>query len=219
MLTTLLRPPGRRALRVTCFGAHSDDIEIGVGGTLLSLMAAGIKLDVRWVVLTGAGSRAAEAKRGARKFLGGALKAEVSLGGFRDGYMPFDGAKVKDFVEAHRKGGLDPDVVFTQFRNDRHQDHRLISDLAWNTYRDHLVLEYEIPKYDGDLGAPNAFVPLTAAVARRKVRYLNQVFATQRSKRWFTDDTFLGLMRLRGIECGAPEGYAEAFYARKLRLL
>lgn len=219
MLSTLLRAPGRRALRINCYGAHSDDIEIGLGGTLLELVAQGVRLDVRWVVMTGAGARAAEARHGARKFLAGVSKSEVTLGNFRDGFLPFDGTEVKEFVEAHRRSGPDPDVVFTHLRNDRHQDHRLMSDLIWNTYRNHLVLEYEIPKWDGDLGVPNAFVPLSAAVARRKARYLQQVFASQRARAWFTDDTFLGLMRLRGIESCAPGGYAEAFYARKLRLV
>ena len=204
MLTNLLRAPGRRALRVTCFGAHSDDIEIGCGGTLLSLMEAGIKLDVRWVVFTAAGARAKEAARGARRFLKQAAGSEVTLGNFRDGFLPFDGAAVKEFVEAHRREGPDPDVIFTHYRHDRHQDHRLVSDLAWNTYRDHLVLEYEIPKYDGDLGTPNAFIPLSGPIARRKVRHLQQVFASQRSKRWFTDETFLGLMRLRGSRAAPP---------------
>jgi LmbE family N-acetylglucosaminyl deacetylase len=219
MLPLALRPPGRRALRITCLGAHSDDIEIGCGGTLLALQAEGIKLEVRWVVLTAAGARATEARRGAARFLKGVQRADVTLGAFRDGFLPFDGAAVKEFIESHRRSGDDPDVVFTHFRHDRHQDHRLLSDLAWNTYRDHVVLEYEIPKWDGDLAVPNAFVPLPAAIAKRKVRHLQAVFATQRSKRWFTDETFMGLMRLRGIECGAVDGYAEAFHARKLRLV
>lgn len=219
MIPTLLKPPGRRALRVTCYGAHSDDIEIGCGGTLLSLLAAGVRLEVRWVVMTAAGARASEARRGARAFLPGVRSVDLTLGDFRDGFLPFDGARVKEFVEAHRRSGPDPDVVFTHYRHDRHQDHRLLSDLVWNTYRDHLVLEYEIPKYDGDLGAPNAFVPLSEAVTARKMRGLQRVFASQRSKRWFTDDTFRGLMRLRGIECGATDGFAEAFHARKLCLL
>jgi LmbE family N-acetylglucosaminyl deacetylase len=205
-------------LRVTCFGAHSDDIEIGCGGTLLTLMAAGVRLDVRWVVLTGTGERATEARRGVSRFLRGARHAELTLGGFRDGFLPFDGANVKEFFEAHRKAGADPDVIFTHFRDDRHQDHRLVSDLTWNTYRDHLILEYEVPKYDGDLGIPNAFVPLTRVVAGRKIRHIRTVFSSQRPKRWFTDETFLGLMRLRGVEAAAPDGYAEAFHARKLLL-
>jgi len=219
MLQTLLRPRGRSALCVSCFGAHSDDIEIGCGGTLLALAESGVRLKVRWVVLSASGARAAEARRGAGRFLRRAAGSEVVLGGFRDGFFPFEGAAVKEYLEIHRRSGPEPDVIFTHFRNDRHQDHRLVGDLIWNTYRDHLVLEYEIPKYDGDLGAPNAFVPIPAPTARRKVKHLREVFASQRSKRWFTDDTFLGLMRLRGIECGAPGGYAEAFYARKLRLL
>lgn len=219
MLTTLLRHKGRGPLRVTCFGAHSDDIEIGCGGTLLALMDAGVQLDVRWVVFTATGPRATEARRGARSFLAKANASEVTLGAFRDGFLPFDGAAVKEFVEAHCRAGPVPDVILTHYRHDRHQDHRFLSDLAWNTYRDHLILEYEIPKYDGDLGVPNAFVPLDAKIARRKARLLKQVFASQRSKRWFTEETFLGLMRLRGIECGARGGYAEAFHARKLRLL
>jgi LmbE family N-acetylglucosaminyl deacetylase len=218
MLATLLRPRRNGPLRVTCFGAHSDDIEIGCGGTILSLLEAGVRLNVRWVVLTGSGARAAEARRGVARFLRKADGAELTLGGFRDGYLPFEGAAVKDFFEGHRHGGRDPDVIFTHFRDDRHQDHRLVSDLTWNTYRDHLILEYEVPKYDGDLGAPNAFVPLSRVVAERKVRHLRGAFASQRSKRWFADETFLGLMRLRGVESGAADGYAEAFYARKLRL-
>lgn len=219
MIPTFLRPPsGRRTLRVTFYGAHSDDIEIGCGGTILSLVEAGIGLEVRWAVMTAVGPRATEARRGARAFLTGTRRSDVVLADFRDGYMPFDGARAKEFLESHRASGPEPDVIFTHFRHDRHQDHRLMSDLVWNTYRDHLVLEYEIPKYDGDLGVPNAFMPLSAAVARRKVRHLQRVFASQRSKRWFTEDTFRGLMRLRGIECGAPDGFAEGFHARKLRL-
>lgn len=219
MLPAFLRPAGRRPLHVTCIGAHSDDIEIGCGGTLLALMDAGIRLKVRWLVMTASGPRATEARKGAARFLAGAAASDVALASFRDGFLPFQGSEVKEYLEAHRRGGDEPDIVFTHYRHDRHQDHRLLSDLAWNTYRDHLVLEYEIPKWDGDLGTPNAFVPLTAAIARRKTRYLREVFSTQRSKRWFTDDTFLGLMRLRGIECVAPGGFAEAFYARKIRLL
>lgn len=218
MLPTRLRPLRNGVLRITCFGAHGDDIEIGCGGTLLMLAAEGVRLDVRWAVLTGIGDRAAEAPRSVGRFLRGARHAELSLGGFRDGFLPFEGAAVKEFFEAHRSAGPDPDVIFTHYREDRHQDHRLVSDLTWNTYRNHLILEYEVPKYDGDLGTPNAFVPLTRGIAARKVRHIRRVFASQQEKQWFTDDTFLGLMRLRGVESGAPDGYAEAFHARKIRL-
>lgn len=218
MLSTLLRPRGRVPLTVLCLGAHSDDIEIGCGGTLLALAAAGVPLRVSWVVFSAVGPRAKEARQGAARFLRGAVSAQVRLGTFRDGFFPYEGAAVKEYLEDARRADPDPDVVFTHYRHDRHQDHRTVSDLTWNTYRSHLVLEYEIPKYDGDIGVPNAFVPLTAALARRKTRHLNAAFATQRSKPWFTDDTFMGLMRLRGIECAADGGYAEAFHARKLLL-
>jgi LmbE family N-acetylglucosaminyl deacetylase len=145
-------------------------------------------------------------------FLGDS-RAHVIIRSFRDGFFPYVG-EVKEFFET-LKARVSPDLVFTHYRHDRHQDHRVVSDLTWNTYRDHLILEYEIPKYDGDLGTPNLFVPSTLSVARRKVRYLRTAFATQRDRHWFTDDTFLGLMRLRGLESRAPGGYAEAFYARK----
>ena len=218
MLELLLGAGSRRRLEVLCFGAHSDDIEIGCGGTILELQRRGYRLRVRWVVLSAIGPRATEARRGAARFLRDAAAAEVRLGSFRDGFFPFQGTEVKEYFEEIRRSGPEPDLVFTHYRADRHQDHRLVSDLTWNTFRDHLILEYEVPKYDGDLGVPNAFVDFPASVARRKARALRAVFATQRSKRWFTDDTFLGLARLRGIECAAPGGYAEGFHARKLRL-
>jgi LmbE family N-acetylglucosaminyl deacetylase len=210
-------PQRRRPLEVLCFGAHSDDIEIGCGGTLLHWIAAGRRLRVRWVVLSGTPARAREARRGAVRVLRGAASAEVIVAGFRDSYFPYDAA-VKDFFEQVRAAGPEPDVVFTHFRGDRHQDHRVVSDLAWNTFRDHLVLEYEIPKYDGDLSVPNAYVELSAAIVRRKLRILREVFGSQRAKRWFSDETFHGLLRLRGIECAARSGCAEAFHVRKAML-
>ena len=113
---------------------------------------------------------------------------------------------------------IQPDLVLTHTRDDRHQDHRVLSDLAWNTFRDQVVLEYEIPKWDGDLGQPNCYVPLSAATARRKVRALMKVFSTQRSKGWFDEETFMGLMRLRGVDCRATSRYAEAFTSRKFTM-
>lgn len=183
---------------------------------MLTLLRVRRPVHVRWVVLTADGARAHEARAGARRFLRGAARVEVGLAGFRDGFLPYPGVEVKEYFERVRREGPDPDVIFTHCRDDRHQDHRMVSDLTWNTFRNHLVLEYEIPKYDGDLGRPNCYVPLTASVARRKVAALDAVFASQRSKRWFSAETFLGLMRLRGIECNAPGGYAEAFHARKV---
>lgn len=210
-----LTDPGA-PLRVLALGAHSDDIEIGCGGALLSLLAARPGSFVTWVVFGAAGARAAEARASAARFLG-ATAAEVRVFEHRDGFFPAEGVAIKERFE-ELKTLPAPDLIFTHYRDDRHQDHRTLSDLAWNTWRGHTILEYEIPKYDGDLGSPNLFVPLTEPVAARKVALLMEGFATQRSKRWFTEDTFFGLMRLRGIECPTPTRHAEAFYARKLAL-
>jgi LmbE family N-acetylglucosaminyl deacetylase len=204
-------------LHILALGAHSDDIEIGCGGALLALLAARPNARVSWVVFGAAGERAEEARASAARFLGSGA-ARVQVYAHRDGFFPAEFAAIKERFEA-LKALPAPDLVFTHYRDDRHQDHRALSDLAWNTWRGHTILEYEIPKYDGDLGAPNLFVPLADEVAERKVALLMEGFATQRSKRWFTEDTFYGLMRLRGIECPTPTRYAEAFYARKLALL
>lgn len=212
----VLLAPGRKALKVLLLGAHSDDIEIGCGGTVLSLLERR-RLDLRWVVFSAIGPRATEARRGARAFLGGRAAKAVQLHGFRDGFFPAQFAAIKESLEATARE-FTPDVVFTHAREDRHQDHRVVSDLAWNTFRRSLVLEYEIPKWDGDLGRPNCYVPLSAAVMRRKSRLLMRTFASQRGKDWFDERTFEGLARLRGMECRASEGYAEAFHGRKLVL-
>jgi LmbE family N-acetylglucosaminyl deacetylase len=202
---------GKWPLQVLCLGAHSDDIEIGCGATILNLISQR-RVRMTWVVLSGTGAREREARRSAKMFLG-TTPADVIICPFRDGFFPYL-AEVKEFFET-LKARVSPDLVFTHFRHDRHQDHRVVSDLTWNTYRDHLILEYEIPKYDGDLGTPNLFVPSTPAIAQRKTRYLRKAFVTQRDRHWFTDDTFLALMRLRGLESRAAGGYAEAFHVRK----
>lgn len=211
-------PRGRNgALQVLCLGAHADDIEIGCGGTLLALLA-NRPVGCHWVVFSGGGGpREREARLGARRFLRGVHDSRVVVHGFRDGFFPAAYTEIKECFET-LKAELSPDVIFTHHRADRHQDHRVVSDLTWNTFRNHLVLEYEVPKYDGDLGRPNLYVPLSRAASRAKVRHLLAVFATQRAKRWFTADTFDGLLRLRGIEAGAPEGYAEGFHAHKTLL-
>ena len=207
-----------RVKRIVCLGAHSDDIEIGCGGTLLRLAQQCPGLHVHWVVFGGAREdRAKEARDSADRFLDGVRSKQVIVAGFRDAYMPYEGAAVKDFFERELKDAR-PDLVLTHFRDDRHQDHRLISDLAWNTWRDHLVLEYEIPKYDGDLGRPNCYAPLPHELCERKVKLLMAGFPTQAGRHWFTDDTFWSLLRLRGVECNSPTKYAEAFHARKLVL-
>jgi LmbE family N-acetylglucosaminyl deacetylase len=215
MLRLGLPSAGSAPLRVLAFGCHADDIELGCGGTLLRIAQAAPGIEVRWVVLCAQGERADEARASAADLLNGAT-AEIVVHEFRDGYLPYLGAAVKESVEATKD--FEPDVIFTHQRHDLHQDHRLVSELTWNTFRDHLVLEYEIPKYDGDLGTPNVFVPLDEETCRRKVEVLMRHFASQRGKHWFTEDLFLGLMRLRGMESGSASPFAEAFYGRKLVL-
>jgi len=203
--------------RILCLGAHSDDIEIGCGGTVLRLLAANKDLEVVWAVFSGNPSRQKEAKASARGFLAGAGKSRICCYRFRDGYFPDQWARIKENIEDLRRE-VEPDVIFTHYRDDRHQDHRVLSDLAWNTFRDHLILEYEIPKYDGDLGAPNAFVSLAERLCCEKTELLMRHFQTQKNKHWFRKELFLGLMRIRGMECASPSGFAEAFYCRKLIL-
>jgi LmbE family N-acetylglucosaminyl deacetylase len=204
-------------LRLLCVGAHSDDLEIGCGGTVLTWLASTPAVEVTWVVLTADGARAPEARRSARKLLMPAAARKVVMANFRDGFLPAQYADVKCFFE-DLKRTINPDIVLTHWLHDRHQDHRLTAELTWNTWRNHLVLEYEIPKYEGDLAPPNAYVPITTLLARRKVNHLRRHFSSQRSKDWFLADNFLALMRLRGIECRSPSGFAEAFHARKLVL-
>jgi LmbE family N-acetylglucosaminyl deacetylase len=204
------------AKRILCVGAHSDDIEIGCGGTILKLLRDHPGVDVQWVVFSGSGSRAEEARRSAELFLGAAAARTIVVEQFEDTLFPSAGPAIKASFE--RLKSFRPDVVFTHYRDDRHQDHRVLSDLAWNTFRNHLILEYEIPKYDGDLGIPNVFVPLEEDVVARKVELLCEVFQTQGNRHWFSEDTFRALMRLRGIECASDSKYAEAFHCRKLTL-
>jgi LmbE family N-acetylglucosaminyl deacetylase len=200
-------------LRVLCLGAHSDDIEIGCGGLVLSMLKGRRPVDVRWVVFSAAGQREREARRAAALFLKGAAKSRVAIHQFRDGFFPHE-PDIKDAFESLKRE-VNPDLILTHYRHDRHQDHRVLSDLAWNTWRDHWILEYEIPKYDGDLGSPNCFVPLDLTTCRRKVKYLDAAFGSQRDKHWFSSETFMALMRLRGMECRSKTGYSEAFYSRK----
>jgi len=214
MLTLDLARPGK-PLRVLALGAHADDIEIGAGGAILSWIASGAEVSVDWCALSAPGERADEARASANDFLKGAARADIHLGQFRDGYFPAERTAVKDWVEALKRLEK-PDVIVCHQRNDAHQDHRMVCELTWNTFRDHLILEYEIPKWDGDLGQPNTYVPLSEDVLAKKIKLLHKHFGTQRSKAWFDDETFRGLARLRGVEC--RERYAEAFFARKLLL-
>jgi LmbE family N-acetylglucosaminyl deacetylase len=202
---------------ILCLGAHSDDIEIGCGGTLLKLARDYSGLNVFWVVFSAGGGRSREARLSAKTFLKGVARKRIVVKQFRSSFFPFQGVRIKNYFE-QLKRSFQPDLVFTHYRDDRHQDHRLLSDLTWNTFRNHLILEYEIPKYDGDLGVPNLFVRLDEDLCRKKVENLCGFFQTQRNKHWFTEDTFLALLRLRGIESVAPGKYAEAFYCRKIAL-
>jgi len=201
--------------KILALGAHADDIEIGCGGTILRLLEENPATEVCWVVLAASGERSAEAVRSATMFLAGARRKEIVVKEFRDGYFPYMGAEIKDFFEEYKRKYL-PDIILTHYREDLHQDHRLVSELTWNTFRNHLILEYEIVKYDGDLGAPNLFVHLTESVAERKIRTILECFQSQKKKSWFTEDTFSSILRLRGIESNAPDKYAEGFYCRKI---
>jgi LmbE family N-acetylglucosaminyl deacetylase len=203
--------------RVLCLGAHSDDIEIGTGGTLLKLVQQASDLEVWWIVFSAPGPRAEEARLSADEFLSGVARKQVRIGSLRESYFPSEWPSIKDWFE-EIKAKFDPEVVFTHYRDDRHQDHRVLSDLVWNTFRNHLILEYEILKYDGDLGSPNVFIPLSEQLCARKIELLLKHFQTQSTKHWFTADTFEAMHRIRGIESASDTGRAEAFYCRKLVL-
>ena len=202
--------------RLLCLGAHCDDIEIGAGGTLLRLARAYPQLEVRWAVFAGENPvRVEEAQLGAKLFLTGLKKSQVTIFGFRDGFMPYQGEMIKEAFE-ELKASFMPDLILTHHDDDRHQDHRLISQLTWNTWRDHMILEYEIMKYDGDVGRPNFFVPLPENLCQDKIAGLMKAFPSQSNRRWFNEEAFWSLLRLRGIECNAPSRLAEAFFVRKI---
>jgi LmbE family N-acetylglucosaminyl deacetylase len=204
------------SLSLLCLGAHSDDIEIGCGGALLYLKATVPQVKFHWLVFSASGTRGHEAAKAAEMFTSGCEK-EIVLKDYRDGFLPYGGGELKDFFE-EIKGRVNPDLILTHWHGDAHQDHRFLAELTWNTFRDHLILEYEIPKYDGDVGRPSVFVPLDRELYQTKIEYVMEAFQSQRTKRWFQQETFLALMRLRGMECNAPSGYAEAFHCRKLTL-
>ena len=218
MLDLLLNLPRGASPTLMFIGAHCDDIEIGCGGTVLELLQRYPAARVQWVVLSSEGPRAREARSAARRLLGRAFaRATLLIQSFRGAYFPSEAPAIKDFFETLKRHPT-PDLILTHSRDELHQDHRITGELTWNTFRDHLILEYEIPKYDGGLGSPQVFMPLAAGTLKRKLAVLMSCFPSQRSKTWFTAETFSALARLRGIECNAPSGYAEAFYARKLLL-
>jgi LmbE family N-acetylglucosaminyl deacetylase len=215
MLSLALDRARDAPLRVLCLGAHGDDIEIGCGGTLLRLLNEYPRLDMQWIVFGAHDQRIEEAYASAEEFLKPVGKKKIVVKDFKDGFFPYAGAAIKLYFE-QLKEQVSPDIIFTHFRHDLHQDHRLLCELTWNTFRNHLILEYEIPKYDGDLGAPNFFVHLDEQICRRKIAHILRHFKSQESREWFTEDTFLSILRLRGVESRSPYKYAEAFYCRKI---
>jgi len=208
---------GRGVRRVLCVGAHCDDIEIGCGGALLAMQKSpAVRID--WVVLSGSARRRAETGAAMRALLQRRARGELHFGDFPDGRFPGHYVRIKEFIEALKRLPR-PDLILCHERDDRHQDHRAVNELVWSTFRDHAILEYEVPKWDGGLGQPNVYIPLTGAQARRKVAALLDCHASQRRRDWFDSETFMGLLRLRGIECRSPSGYAEGFYGRKIRFI
>jgi LmbE family N-acetylglucosaminyl deacetylase len=214
MLGLLLDRPEAVPIRVLAIGAHPDDVEIGCGGTLMRLVQQGAVVEACVVVLSGERERAAEAQASAEALLGNVAEGRIIVRDFADGFFPYDGREIKRFFE-ELKAELSPDLIFTHQRDDLHQDHRLSCELTWNTFRDHMILEYEVPKYDGDIGRPNLFVALDDDLCRRKIAHLMKHFSSQLARRWFKEDLFSGLLRLRGMECNSPTSFAEAFYCRK----
>lgn len=201
--------------KVLLLGAHSDDIEIGCGGTIIRLIEEYPKLEFHWIVFGSNKTRTEEAIESANSLLDSASEKKIIVKGFKDGFFPYVGGEIKEYFE-ELKTGYSPDIIFTHYRQDLHQDHRLISDLTWNTFRNHLILEYEIPKYDGDMGSPNIFFHLSESICQRKIQHILSHFKTQMDRFWFTEETFQALLRLRGVESRSPGKYAEAFYGRKL---
>ena len=214
MMSLIPQLSSSEPISILLLGAHSDDIEIGCGGTLMRLAEALPHAHIHWAVFSASGLREEEARNSAAQLLSPFRSSEVSIFDFKDGYFPQGMGDIKDRFEAI-KSQISPDVIFTHHCDDRHQDHRIMGELTWNTFRDHFILEYEIPKYDGGLGSPNHFVTLSEAVVTQKCHHLIQHFASQRNQHWFSEDLFRGLMRLRGVECRSATGFAEGFYCRK----
>ncbi|MBI1767589.1 MAG: PIG-L family deacetylase [Bacteroidetes bacterium] len=204
------RPEG---LRILCLGAHCDDIEIGCGGTIMRLANEHKIRQLKWLVFTSSAERDAEARLSAEYFVQRCKEKEIIIKKFKDGFLPYEAAQIKNLFEELKS--FNPDIIFTHCRHDLHQDHRTICELTWNTFRDHLIFEYEIPKYDGDLGSPNCFITLEEEVAEKKVETIIECFRSQAGKQWFDEDTFFSLMRIRGLESASPTKYAEGFYVKK----
>lgn len=206
------------SLKILCIGAHSDDIEIGAGGTIIKLVEVYQRIAFYWVVLSSDERRGIEARESAEALLTGVADKTVVIKDFKDGYFPYMGSQIKNYFEILKRE-VNPDLIFTHFRSDLHQDHRLVSELTWNTFRDHLILEYEIPKYDGDLGTPNVFIVLEEGICKKKIEHIKTYFISQVGNQWFSEETFKAVLNLRGTESNAPTRYAEAFHSRKIVLI
>ncbi|HCW08117.1 MAG TPA: PIG-L domain-containing protein [Cytophagales bacterium] len=217
MLRIKLEKIEKSLLTILCLGAHSDDIEIGCGGSILRFVDQYPEAKVHWVVLSASKHREGEAQASAELFLEKAKRKEIVVKGFRDSFFPYIGGDIKRYFEEMKKS-ISPDIIFSHYRHDLHQDHRLISELTWNTFRNHLILEYEIIKYDGDLGSPNIFVHLNAEACLKKIEYIMRAFKSQGDRSWFTEDAFMSIMRIRGIESNSPHKFAEGFYCKKIVL-
>jgi LmbE family N-acetylglucosaminyl deacetylase len=202
----------KQVRRLLCLGAHSDDIEIGAGATILRILRESPDVEVTWCVLSGNEIRHQEARSGAEQLLGRNVSRSIFLQDFTDSRFPDQLSEIKSFFEQHLKS-TDPDLILTHARLDAHQDHRMVNQVTWNTFRAHQIWEYEIPKWDGDITQPNLYVPVTSDDVRAKIDVLRDAFSSQRGKHWFDDETFRGLMRIRGLESNTR--YAEAFVARK----
>jgi len=202
-------------LRVLCLGAHCDDIEIGLGGTIIKLIEDFPNIFFYWIIFSSDKTRAEEALESANVLLSRVKEKQIVVQGFKESYFTFIGAEIKEYFDQIRRE-IFPELIFTHYRNDLHQDHRLISELTWNTFRDHLILEYEIPKYDGDFGSPNLFISLEEATCQKKIQHILAYFKSQNTRQWFDQEAFLSVLRLRGIESNSPSKYAEAFYCRKM---
>lgn len=218
MLTWSPDLDGKQNPIILCLGAHCDDIEIGCGGLLSQLAKRYANAEFRNVIFSATPTREKETRHALGQILADATNVQVDVLGYRNSYFPYHGAEIKEYFEQLRRD-CNPDLILTHYRDDLHQDHRLISELTWNMYRDHAILEYEIPKYDGDLGQPSVYVPLSNLAADEKIRCLVECFPSQAARRWFTEGTFRSLLRLRGIECNAESGYAEGYHSRKLSVL
>ena len=204
------------SFRILCLGSHSDDIEIGCGGTIIKLMENLSNVDLLWVVFSAGGVRKKEAQRSASLFSNKAHQKDIRTLNFRDSFFPYQGLEIKEYFETIKE--FNPDLIFTHYHKDHHQDHRLVSELTSNTFRNNMILEYEIPKYDGDLGSPNIFVNLDEKYCQKKIELILDCFTSQLDNHWFSDETFRSIMRLRGIQCNSSTGYAESFYGRKISI-